>query len=353
MQLLDYTLLETSSEVPPEIPYGVQMIGAPLEWPETKGKGIKVAVIDTGAPTHPDIRVTQAIEFGDNYGTEDYQGHGTHVAGIIAANGKIKGVAPEVDLYCLKVLDRAGSIDTKALAKAIAWCADHQIDVANISIGGTVSDASIEAACQKAYDAGVVLVCSAGNLGRDYGVSYPARYKTTIATAAIDLNKDRPGWSSVGGAVDVAAAGVQIWSAWLKGDYAKLSGTSMAAPHITGAVAILQAKAKTRLGRKMTPDEAALTLKIYTEDLGTPGRDEYFGCGVFSFGRFVESDRIKRTVVMRIGDTKYTVNGEPAWMDVAPKIENERTMVPVRFVAEGLGADVTWEPVTKTVTIEG
>lgn len=336
-----YVVISVQAEAPPEIPYGVQMIGAPLEWAETKGAGIKVAVIDTGKPNHPDVRVTGAVSF-TNAPADDVNGHGTHVAGTIAANGKIKGVAPEVELYCLQVAQPGGGLSTEAIANALYWCRDNGMDVVNMSLGGPRPDPAIEAACKACYEAGIVLVGAAGNFGADFGVLYPARYDTVVATAAVDIEKKHAPWSSIGKEVEVAAAGVQIWSTWLNGQYALLEGTSMATPHITGAVALLQAKAKLRFGKKLPPDQVRLLLRMYAEDLGIKGPDKEYGFGVFSFGRFNQPDRVPQTVEMWTGKKQYVVNGQQKEMDTAPFIQGGRTFVPVRFTAEGLGAKVEW-----------
>lgn len=336
-----YVVVSIQTEAPPELPYGVQMIGAPLEWPETRGAGIKVAVIDTGKPNHPDVKVAGAVSF-TGAPVDDANGHGSHVAGIIAANGRIKGVAPEVELYSLQVAQPSGGLSTEAIAKALYWARDNGMDVVNMSLGGPQPYPELEAACKACYEAGIVLVGAAGNFGRDFGVLYPARYDTVIATAAVDIEKRHAPWSSVGKEVEVAAAGVQIWSTWLNGQYALLEGTSMAVPHITGAVALIQAKAKIRFGKKLTPDQVRLLLQVYAEDVGIRGPDEEYGFGVFSFGRFDQPDRVPQVVEMWIGKKQYAVNGQQREMDVAPFIQGGRTFVPVRFVAEGLGAKVDW-----------
>lgn len=133
-----YAVVSAQAATPPELPYGVRMIGAPLEWSETRGAGIKVAVIDTGKPNHPDVKVAGAVSFS-GAPVDDVRGHGTHVAGIIAANGRIKGVAPEVELYCLQVARPEGGLSTDAIAKALYWCRDNGIDVVNMSLGGSES----------------------------------------------------------------------------------------------------------------------------------------------------------------------------------------------------------------------
>lgn len=269
----------------------------------------------------------------------------THVAGTVAANGKIKGVAPEVELYSLKVADASGRLSVKAIARALYWCRDNKVDVVNMSLGGPQDIQEIKAACQACYDSGIILVASAGNYGAEFGVLYPAKYPTTIAVAAVDIHKIHPGWSAIGKELDVAAAGVQVWSTWLEGKYALLDGTSMAAPAITGAVALLQSKALIRFGKKLTPDQVRLLLQIYAEDVGVRGPDDRYGFGVFSFGRFNEDENVTKpvkTIEMKIGQKEYYVDGVKKEMDVAPFIQNNRTFVPVRFVAEGLGGKVDW-----------
>ncbi len=336
-----YEVISVQSQSPPELPYGVEMIGAPQQWSETTGEGIKVAVLDTGKPNHPDIKVAGAVSFTD-VPVEDVRGHATHVAGIIAANGKIKGVAPGVELYCLKVATSGGSISKEAIVRALRWCRENKIDVVNMSFGGPSPDAAVEAELKACYEAGIILVASAGNFGAEFGVSYPARYGTVIAVAAVDSEKQHTGWSSIGKEVEVAAAGAQVWSTWLNGQYALLEGTSMAAPHITGAVALIQAKAKLRFGKKLTPDQVRLLLQAYAEDVGPKGPDEKYGFGVFSFGPSYRPVRTSRVVEMWVGKKQYTVNGQLKQMDVAPFLQSGRTFVPVRFAAEGLGARVEW-----------
>jgi len=339
-----YHVLRIQSEAPPEIPYGIQMVGAPLEWVETKGAGIKVAVIDTGSPNHPDIKVTNAISFVGG-SPLDERGHGTHVSSTIAANGKIKGVAPEVELYVLKVAKTSGGLDSAAIAKALYWCRDNGMDVVNMSLGGPAPDSGIAAACKACYDAGIVLVASAGNYGRDYGVLYPAKLPEVIATAAVDVNKQVADFSAYGMELDVAAAGVEVWGCWLNNQYCFLQGTSMASPHIAGAAALIQAKGKIREGKKYSPGEVLKFLRLYAEDLGEKGNDERYGCGVFSFGRISETKVLK----MKIGNKVYMVNGQEHGMDVAPKLIEGRSWTPSRYVAEGLGATVEWNGANQEV----
>ena len=147
---------------------------------------------------------------------------------------------------------------------------------------------------------GITMVCAAGNEGEKAfdNIGYPANYPETIAVTAVDVNKHITDFSSVGRAAEISAAGKDIYSTYLDGTYATLSGTSMATPIITGAVAILQAKGFIRYGRYLSPDEIRLLLNIYTEQIGKKGRDNRYGYGVFSFGRIECEDVIERNSVV-------------------------------------------------------
>lgn len=346
---------EAASEKPStQVPYGVEMVGASLEWPEVREtlKQIKVAVLDTGAPQHPDLKVVGAYNFTGQGDEFDHQGHSTHVCGTIAADGQILGVAPTVQLYTYKVLNDQGAGQWPWLAQAIRQAADDGIDVINMSLGGSRGSYELEQAVKYAYQRGVVLVAAAGNEG-PLGVSYPAAYDEVIATAAVNIGKAHPDFSSVGPQVEVAAAGVDVYSTWLNGKYAILSGTSMASPHVTGAAAILQAKALIRFGKKLPPDQVRLLLKVYSEDLGQFGPDPQFGFGLFTFGRIqVEEVIPKRKVVMWVGKSKALVNGQEVALDQPPVIvpETGRSLAPVRFLGEAFGATVDWDVAEQKIT---
>lgn len=264
--------------------YNHRMLGIPEMWKTTRGKGVRVAVLDTGCPQHIDLAVAGYKDFSGSKTARDLNGHGSHVAGIIAAlvNGiGVRGIAPDVELYCGKVLgdDGSGSID--AIADGIRWAVDEvRADVVNLSLGCPPSGAfssSLREACRYAYDKGVVLCCAAGN---DAGkVNAPANLDTTIAVAAVDRNREKAYFTCHGSEVDFAAGGVDVFSTWLDNRYAKLSGTSMATPVITGVVALVQASAKSK-GRALTPDEVYATLVGISVDVEKPGKDDYTGNGI-------------------------------------------------------------------------
>ena len=284
------------------IDYGVRMVGAPLEWPETEGEGVRVGIIDTGVDAdHPDIkgRIRDGANFsgGSIMDIEDNNGHGTHIAGIVAAerNGiGTVGVSPKADIYVAKAFDKDGKTDYPAIEKSVRWLWDKNVDVINMSFSSQYTSARYRSLIWETHERGISIICAAGNEGElgENTIGYPANYAETVAVSAVDINKNIAEFSSRGRAAEICAAGKDIYSTYLNGGYATLSGTSMACPIITGAVAILQAKGYARYGRRLTPDEVRLLLNIYTENLGIRGRDRSYGYGIFSFGRIASEDYI-------------------------------------------------------------
>lgn len=344
--------LQVMTAAPPPIPYGVKMIGAELEWPETQGGGVKVCVVDTGAPQHPDIKLAGYADFTGE-GPEDRRGHAIHVCGILAADGKIKGVAPKVELFTAKVFRQTGGAQRDWIVRALDWARTNGMNVVNMSLGGPSPDAEVEKACRRCYDAGILLVTSAGNFGLDFPRMYPAEYDTCLSVSAVDVEKQHADFSSRGEGVELAAAGVEVYSTWLNGLYALQCGTSMASPHIAGAAAIMIAKYRLRFGKDPAPGELRTMMAIYAEDLGPRGRDRKYGFGVFSFGRITDGqpapDRPAIDLRFKVGQDRYWKNGQERKAHIAPVIINERTMVGLRDVGEALDCKVDWIPPDEVV----
>jgi subtilisin family serine protease len=334
------------STVPlPIIPYGVKMIGVELEWPETKGDGIRVAVVDTGAGKHPDLVYAGMIDVsGENQPYATINGHGIHTAGTIGARGKLLGVAPGCELYSVKVFKDQGGTSAEALTAALKWCRANKMDIISMSLGGPYQlSSNFEQEMRACYAEGIVMVASAGNNMRDWeDILYPARYPEVLAVAAVDIDKNIAQFSSWG-QVDISAAGVKVYSTWLDGKYAELDGTSMACPHITGAIAIIQGKAIRREGKKLSPDVIRYLLRQYGEDVGDPGPDVRYGCGVFSFGRLYNADRPPVDLIFEKGKSYYFKNGIKIQANVPPIIINDRLMIGLRDVSEALDCDVMWQ----------
>jgi len=288
------------------IDYGVRMVGAPLEWGETMGEGVRVGIIDTGICTnHPDLknRIKDGINFsgGSRNNIEDENGHGTHIAGIVAAerNGiGVVGVAPKAKLYIVKAFGKDGKTDYDAIEKGINYLSEKRADVINMSFSSGVSSAKYRSLIWEIHKKGITMICAAGNDGElgDNSIGYPANFPETVAVSAVDINKNIADFSSRGRSAEICAAGIDVYSTYLNGGYATLSGTSMACPIITGAVAILMAKGYIRYGRRLTPDEIRLLLNIYTENPAVKGRDKRYGYGIFSFGRIGSEEYIYRNL---------------------------------------------------------
>lgn len=228
------------------VQWGVTRIGAPNVWNSDTGAGVKVGVIDTGiSRTHQDLaaNIAGCVSFV-SYTTncEDDNGHGSHVSGIIAAVNNsigVVGVAPNAQLYALKVLDSGGSGYLSDIISALSWASTNGIQVVNMSLGTTSDIQSFHDAVTAAKNAGVIEVVAAGNSGPGSNtVNYPGAYPEVIGVAATDSSDNVPSWSSRGPQVDIAAPGVNVYSTYKNGGYATLSGTSMATPHVAGAVAL-------------------------------------------------------------------------------------------------------------------
>ncbi len=210
------------------------------------GQGVKVGVIDTGIDyTHEDLHVTGGISFVDGTtGYIDDNGHGTHVAGTIAALNNemgVIGIAPNAELYAIKVLDQNGSGSYSDVVAGIEWAIDYNINILNMSLGGTAQSKTLEKAVNKAYDSGILLVAAAGNNGysKKGTIGYPAAYSSVIAVGAVYQNNTRASFSSVGRQLELMAPGVDILSTVPNNGYESYNGTSMASPHVAGVAALI------------------------------------------------------------------------------------------------------------------
>lgn len=213
------------------------------------GAGVRAYVIDTGVrATHADFggRVSQGFtSISDGRGTSDCNGHGTHVAGTVGGTGY--GVAKEVTLVPIRVLDCNGSGTMSGVIAGVNWVSNNAAlpAVANMSLGGAASQ-SLDDAVNASINKGITYVVAAGNENQDACNVSPARVKAAITVGATNSSDARASFSNYGSCVDIFAPGVGIPSAWYTGDNsaATLNGTSMAAPHVAGVVALLGTPAK-------------------------------------------------------------------------------------------------------------
>jgi subtilisin family serine protease len=267
--------------------WNIDRVDAEISWAISTGDPVKVGVIDTGIDLkHPDLQAN--IKGGYNAinplkSPNDDNGHGTHVAGIIAALNNtigVIGVGPNIDLYAIKVLNANGSGYLSDVIEGLDWAVANGMQVVNMSLGTSQDVQSFHDAIVSAYNAGVTIVAAAGNSGGT--VSYPAAYPEVIAVSATDQNNQIASFSSRGPEVDLAAPGVNIYSTYKGQSYATLSGTSMAAPHVTGAAALIidTKKCDLNLDGICTPSEVQQRLEQTAIDLGTPGKDNLYGSGL-------------------------------------------------------------------------
>lgn len=260
-------------------------------WSITKGRDTRVAIIDSGvANDHEDIseKVVARINFSDAATGEDKYGHGTHVAGIVAAiagNGKgVAGVCPECTILDAKVLNDNGSGSTSAIAKGIDWAVNNGAKVINMSLGMRVSSRTLETAVNNAWNRGVVLVAAAGNAGTPAQI-YPGAYPNVIAVAATDNNDDKASFSSYGSKwVDIAAPGVNVYSTFpvhpfvlgtqngRSMGYDIASGTSMASPIVAATAALLWST-------QTCPTNADVRAKVLSTTERKPGTETFWANG--------------------------------------------------------------------------
>jgi subtilisin len=274
--------------------WGVKQIGGgTVHANGNTGLGVKVAVIDSGVNcSHLELvgHCGGGWDFvnNDNNPADD-NGHGTHVAGTIAARrdgAGVVGVAPDAQIIPLKVLGSNGSGSFSAVVAALDWAVANHVQVTNNSYGSSGDPGlTVHQAFDKAYAAGIVNIASAGNSGICSGstntVGYPGRYTSVLAVAATDINNARPCWSSTGPDVDIAAPGVSINSTKYTGGYTVYSGTSMASPHVAGVAAlVIAANPADSNGANGVADEVRSFLTSKAKDLGTAGRDNLYGFGL-------------------------------------------------------------------------
>jgi thermitase len=240
----------------------------PQAWEVTSGEtSVVIAVLDTGIDKgHEDLagKVIAEVNFTDSPTTDDIYGHGTHVAGIIAAaanNGVgIAGMAYDCRLLNVKVADDYGIFHSSVAAKGIRWAVEHGAKVINMSLVSTEPSRDLEEAINYAWSKGVVVVAAAGNcIGAK--VTYPAYYSNCIAVAATDSNDCVASWSSQGDWVDVAAPGVDIYSTLPGSQYGSKSGTSMAAAHVSGLAGLLVALRSDKNGSGFVNDEVRAAIE--------------------------------------------------------------------------------------------
>ena len=263
--------------------WGLTALSAETVWAAGDASGQVVAVIDTGVDaSHPDLAAVvrpgkDFVQTGD--ARYDPNGHGTHVAGIVGAVGGNgiggAGLAQGAAILPVRVMDSTGSGYDGDAARGLVWAADHGATVANMSLGGPDRSSVLDSAIAYALGKGVTVVAASGNAGADGDpILWPAATPGVIAVSAVDAYGARPAWSSTGSHLSVAAPGVGIVSTTPGGRYQSWSGTSMAAPFVSAAVALMKHRTP------LAPAAVRTQLMATAHDLGPVGFDADFGAGV-------------------------------------------------------------------------
>ncbi|MEO4052898.1 S8 family peptidase [Solibacillus sp. CAU 1738] len=268
IELLPVTINTNSRNKGPNKTDNIQKIGAHVKWEKgIFGNGITIAIIDSGIDIHHK-KLQSSIKTGYNFSDDDegnisiyqdYNGHGTHIAGIISK------IAPKAKLLILKVLNKYGSGTVQALIDSINYAIDwrgtknERVRVISLSLGMKNPDDELHKVIKRAIKNNISVVVSVGNEGdgdiNTEEISYPAGYQEVIGVGAINNSSDIANFSNTNKEVDIYAPGVDIYSTFLNNEYATLSGTSMAAPHVTGALALLIEEYEKTSSRQLTEQQ--------------------------------------------------------------------------------------------------
>jgi type VII secretion-associated serine protease mycosin len=248
----------------------------------TKGSGITVAVVDTGVYPHPDLQRNllagiNLMPGGKGDGRADQDGHGTNVAALVAAHGNgsngILGIAPAAKILPIKAANDGSQFSVDAMARGIGWAASNGAKVINVSAGTGPADALINAV-NSAINQDVVVVVAAGNYSEQAIMDYPAALDGVLAVGATDRNGKHASLSVADKRVDICAPGKAIATAEPKNKYVEVNGTSLSAPIVAGAAALVRAKFPNLSG-----PEVIHRLEATADDIGPPGRDDQCGYG--------------------------------------------------------------------------
>ncbi|AXH98255.1 hypothetical protein DV702_00190 [Sporosarcina sp. PTS2304] len=299
-------------------------------------KAIVVAVIDSGiSSTHEDLqgRIQSGGYnfYGNNTNVEDMNGHGTGVAGVIAAtygNGKgITGVAGpyHIKVLPLKVSHITGTSYVSDSIKAIDYAIEKKVDVINMSLGSAERSTTENAAVQRAIRAGIVVVASAGNEAlKGNPISYPASYENVISVGAIDIENRRSSFSNYNSSVSLVAPGTGIYTTGVANSYKSVNGTSFSSPIVAGAAAMIKS-----LQPDATPKQIKNILEDTAVDLGEPGKDPHFGAGLLNLERVYAALAVPEVKVQTVELDKASVTLD---MNVRTSYSNEEKTIEAKRV---------------------
>ncbi|MEL6538533.1 MAG: S8 family peptidase [Bacteroidota bacterium] len=313
--------LPTVKDLPQaNLPWSIRALNIPSAWSDTigryDGKAVKVAILDTGIDTkHPDLlhAFPQGNDwykdFTDSGTIADQHGHGTQIAGILAAlpnKEGVAGVAPGIHLYVAKVVTGNNShsiqIGTdEQLAEAVRWAVDQEVDIINLSVWSSAPLPKTETEIRRAYRKNIFVVACAGNHYQvKDSIEYPARYNEVISVGSVGKDMEVSEFSSRGAQVDIVAPGEEILTTDMAGAYDTVSGTSFAAPFVAGVMALIIAKHKSKDSASNTPiftntpKATFMNMKDhlvrYATDIEEVGKDDLSGHGLINVQASLEAD---------------------------------------------------------------
>ena len=301
-----------------------------LDWlgvPENNsdwGEGIKVAVLDTALVESEALRnsLVDTVRLVDQASGEEPLSHGTAVASLISSSDpQARGIAPAADLLSIAVLDSNGSSSSFTVAQGILEAVDRGAQIVSLSLGSFGDSRVLREAVRYAASKDVVLVAAAGNDSLQQ-VPYPARYDEVLAVTAVDSRSRRASFSNVGPEIDLGAPGVQVRA--LRGDnkYIAASGTSFAAPIVSGMLAAIMS-----FDSSVSPQNAVDALLSYTDDVGLPGQDPIFGSGILNARRILERGQAGIYDIAIADQVLYTAGTSDGRIPLIVTVQNRGTEV--------------------------
>ncbi|MFT4176734.1 MAG: S8 family serine peptidase [Luteolibacter sp.] len=249
------------------------------------GRGVKVAVLDTGVVAHESLPEFKSIEI-EPFPEDPAQvhGHGTAVASLICGRSELApGIAPGVSLISIRVSGENGVTDSFSVAEGMLAAMDEGAEIVNLSLGSYEDSPLLADAIWMAQERGIVVVAASGNDGQERA-AFPAAYPNVIGVGAVDARGEQLEFSNFGDYLSLTAPGYQVNVAWPGNRYVRLSGTSVSAPLVTGAIAAVMTAEPTRLS---APEAAALVLE-YADEAGIPWPDSQYGNGILNLARVLE-----------------------------------------------------------------
>ncbi len=287
-----------------KITWNINKVKAPeLHKEGFTGKGIKVALFDTGITASKDIKVAGGVSFVEGASSyNDDNGHGTAVAGILAAaknNQGYLGVSPDIELYAVKVLDKNGAGTYSNIINGLEWAMDHDIDIICMSLGGAKYSRILQEAIDDANNRNILIVAAAGNEGSN-SINYPARYNNVVCVGAVDRENRRASFSNTGAALDIVAPGVDVETIGSK----LMSGTSAAVPHVAGVAAELWSAKQSMTNNQLK--------NLLYKSASSLGNEDTYGYGLVDAAQSLKN--INTNLDQPLGRSDNTI-GEDAGID--------------------------------------